>query len=482
MTSLPALEARRYKRCPTCDRLTPAESLRCYECWNDVAAVPVLPVAESTEALARQAAGDLATHAGQARRRARWRRVRLATTALLAMIVLAYGYRTFIYTPPPPPPASQPSLQLEATAATWPIEGGNLTGTRATSARPVLTAPEAWKLDLGTPTRTPLIAGADRLFAALDDGRIVAVDAGTGRAVWTHVLANPPVAAPTLAGNRLFVPQLSGRLLVLDASSGAVIFETPVVPTSFTTSPMVADGIAYLFGTGDLVALDAATGARLWSQNIESNWAFVTPVLAGSHIAVATGDRTLIFDRTAGAQTYYYEFQRAHPYSIVLADDTVYSLSSRFGAALSVDSRRPWWEGERKYWNQFWIWGMAPEPPPPPSLWVTSRPPRDGFPAAVAPDRLLVAGPAGDLRAIARADGSPLWQERVEVITAAPTLTPDGLVVVHPQRLALYDIGDGHLIAERALDVAADAPLQSIVVASHGTYAVAANGRLIALR
>ncbi len=491
MTTSPAYEVQRYKRCPTCQRLTPAESQRCYECWNDVAATPVLPQDEGASARASQTAADEATRSARALRQERWRRIRLATTAFFMVAVLAIGYRAFVYAPPPPPPGSQPAVQLEASAATWPIEGGTLTGTRSTSAHAALAATDGWTVELGSAPRTPLIAGSDVVFAALDDGRVVAVDAASGRERWTLSLPNPPVGAPTLAAGRLYIPQLSGRLLIVDASSGRPIIETPVVATSFTTSPMVADGVVYLFGTGELVAFDAVSGDRLWSQNIDSNWAFVTPVLSGPHIAVATGDRTLIFDRLSGQQTYFYEFERAQPYSIVLDDDTVYSLSARFGAAIDVHSQRPWWESVRIVWTQFWVWGMASQPPPPPSLWVTSKPPRDGFPSALAPDRALLAGntpparnaaPQGDLRAIARADGAPLWQQHVELITAAPTLTPEGLVLAHVRGLALYDINDGHLVAERPLDLAPGAPPTSVVVVSHGTYVLARDGRLFALR
>lgn len=487
----PTLEATLYKRCPTCQRLTPAESQRCYECWNDVASAPILEPEASAAALARQTEADLAVSADRARRRERLKRLRRASTTVVILALAVLAYRLFLYTPPLPPLATQPSMQLDVSAATWPIEGGSLAGTRATDARPALAGAAAWTIALGVAPRTPLVAGADRLIAALENGRIVAIDARSGSTLWTAELPNPPVAAPTLAAGRVFVPQLSGRLLVLDADTGAPIYETPVVSTSFSTSPMVADGIVYLFGTGELVAFDAATGRLLWSQDIDSGWAFVTPVMAGAHIAVATGDRTLIFDRLRGTQTYYYEFERAQPYSIVLADDTVYSLSARFGAAMEVTSERPWWEYGRIYWTQFWVWGMAPEPPPPPSLWVTSRPPRDGYPVAVAADRILVAGntpparnaaPLGDLRAVARSDGAPLWQKQVDPIVAAPTLTADGLLVVHAQRLALYDIGDGRMLAERTLEVAAGATLESTVVTSHGTYAITSDGVLFALR
>ena len=469
-----------YKRCPTCQRLTPADSLRCYECWNDVAAVPVMAPHEGIRAIARQSAVDLAAKSARERRKAFWRRVRKVTIAFTAGVLTTVIYFGFIYEPPAPPPGSDLGITMASDEGAWPIEGGTLAGTRATTLSPNLGAVAAWSSALGATLRVPLVAGPELVYACLDDGRIVAIEQGTGREAWSYSLANPPVAAPTLASGRLFVPQVSGRLLALDAATGAVVLETPVYPTAFTTSPMIVDGVAYLFGTGAIVALDASTGVRLWTQRIASNWAFVTPVLAGRFIAVATGDRTLIFDRVRGQQTYFYEFERAHPYSIVLADDTVYSLSSRFGAAIDVHSERPWWESYRKYWNQFFVWGMAPEPPPPPSEWVTSRPPRDGYPAAVTSDRLLVAGPTGDVRAVSRSDGSTIWQQQLERVTAPPLLTGSGLLLLHPTRLAVYDPGDGHLVASRPMPDGAT--LDSAVVTARGTYVAAEDGTLTAFR
>ena len=456
--------------------------MRCYECWNDVAAVPVLEADVASVALARQTQIDTRRDEKRAAQSRRLRQIRLTTFAILAVAVSWFGYRTFIYQPPPVPLGVQPNVQLATGPDVWGIDAGDVRGTRSTAATSALGHPSsvAWDRDLGAEPVAPPIASADRVFAALKDGRIVALDARSGASVWTYQLPNQPVAAPTLAGDRLYVPQIAGRLLILDATTGTPVVESPAATTAFTTSPLVADGIAYIFGTGQLLAFDATTAAPLWLQRIDSNWAFVTPVLSGRHIAVATGDRTLIFDRLAGRQTYYYEFERAQPFSIVVADDTIYTLSARFGAAIDIESRRPWWESGRKYWNQLWIWGMAGPPPPPPSEWVTSRPSRDGFPVAVAPDRLLVTGAAGDLRAISRADGTPLWQVRTDPIAAAPTLAADGLLVVHPHSLALYDPADGRLIVDRTLP--GEAELDSAIVTSHGTYALAKDGQLFALR
>ncbi len=476
----PSRDSTRYKRCPTCRRVTPADSQRCYECWNDVANTAVLSPEEGIRAIARQTASDLADQALVTRRRAFWRRARKVAIAFGAGVMSVVIYFTFIYAPDPPRPGRDPSINMTVAEALWPIDGHDLGGSRASSSRPAIAAPIAWSTALGSPPRVPLVAGETLVYTALEDGRVVAIEQATGREAWAHALANPPIAAPTLASGRLFVPQVSGRLLVLDAESGAVVFETPVLPTSFTTSPMVADGVVYLFGTGALVALDASTGAPLWRHAVPGTWAFVTPVLAGRHIAVATGDRTLIFDRLTGQQTYFYEFRRAHPYSITLVDDTVYSVSSRFAAAIDVTSERPWWERWRKYWNQFWVWGMAPEPPPPPSLWVTSRPPRDGYPVAVAPDRLLVAGPTGDLRAISRADGAPLWQQQVAPIMAPPTLTGAGILVLHENALSLYAADNGALLSTRPIEVST--PLEHVVATSKGTYVVTQDGQLTALR
>src|SRR5829696_2319402 len=98
--------------------------MRCYECWNDVAAVPVLEADAASIALARQTQIDTRRDAQRASQSRRWRQIRLTTFAILAVAVLWFGYRTFIYQPPPVPLGLQPNVQLATGPDVWGIDAG----------------------------------------------------------------------------------------------------------------------------------------------------------------------------------------------------------------------------------------------------------------------------------------------------------------------------------------------------------------------
>ena len=468
-----------YKRCRTCGRATESWRNRCNHCLNDIADVPVLPADEAEVLLEHDRVITEERERRYAKRRRVWRRIRYALLAVALVAFAWWFYSTWIYEPPPVPLPTSTARSIVASPDSWPIAGGDLGQTRATTASAHLDSEVAWTTELGSPTFTSMVADAERVYLALRDGRIVAVDAASGELLWERQLQNPPFAAPTVADDRLYIAQRQGVMDVVDARTGELIYQTEETSTSFGTSPIVFNGIVYLFGTGEIVGFDAETGERLWLRDINTQWLFVTPVAFENFIAVATGDQTLVFDRLQGIQTYFYDYARAQPYSIIFDDGVVYSLSSRLGVAMDIDSARPWWEGMRAVWTQFWIWGMAPLPTPPPAVWSTARPPGAAWPAALSDEALLLASVEGNLSSLSRADGNVIWERRdAGAVTAPPTLTADGWLLTQPDGLTLVNPADGAEIERRDLGV----PLKDTVVTNHGVYVTTEDGRLLGLR
>ena len=101
--------------------------------------------------------------------------------------------------------------------------------------------------------------------AALDNGRLIvggrdklvhAIDAGTGRRLWTFATRARVDSSPVVAGGRVFVGSTDGRLYMLDAASGKKIWEFEI-GAGVTASPAIAagrlvigaqDGRVYVFG------------------------------------------------------------------------------------------------------------------------------------------------------------------------------------------------------------------------------------------
>lgn len=116
---------------------------------------------------------------------------------------------------------------------------------------------------------------------------MIALDAATGRRIWTYVrpqkkrnpyesnLVNRGVA---IAGNRVFFGTLDAAMVALDARTGTLLWETQVADTmqgySITSAPLaLADKVITGVAGGEygirgfVDAYDAATGKRLWRFN-----------------------------------------------------------------------------------------------------------------------------------------------------------------------------------------------------------------------
>ncbi|WP_230206875.1 PQQ-binding-like beta-propeller repeat protein [Novosphingobium sp. Gsoil 351] len=146
----------------------------------------------------------------------------------------------------------------------------------------------AWSADLDTARgqeATPLMHGGV-LYTTTAWSMVKAYDAATGKLLWSY---DPKVPRETLVrvccdavnrgaalyGDKLFVAALDGRLIALDAKTGKQIWEKAVVPdqTSYaiTGAPRIAKGKVIIGNAGSeyrargsIAAFDPETGAELW--------------------------------------------------------------------------------------------------------------------------------------------------------------------------------------------------------------------------
>ncbi len=181
-----------------------------------------------------------------------------------------------------------------AFAGDWPVYGHDLANTRdggadGPSAAAAGSLKQDWKFssDHGDFTGTPVIAGGV-LVAGTNMGRAYALEASTGKLLWSRDLGQPingsaaiDLAAP--GGAMAFVPiaqQGDPQLAALSLADGGVRWRAPLStqPSSANAdvfgSPTFWHGTVYI-GTsgpngdgstarGSVVALNEATGARRW--------------------------------------------------------------------------------------------------------------------------------------------------------------------------------------------------------------------------
>jgi len=106
------------------------------------------------------------------------------------------------------------------------------------------------------------------------DGRVTALDIGSGQVRWEYVYKEEMGSRPLFVDGLLYLATLEGTVLALDAKTGAWKWHFRREPTGRFTilgtgSPVVAKGMLFQgFADGSIVALDSKTGAVKWDRKL----------------------------------------------------------------------------------------------------------------------------------------------------------------------------------------------------------------------
>ena len=124
-------------------------------------------------------------------------------------------------------------------------------------------------------------------------GSFVCLDRRTGEELWTTYLKRDAFryesfyASPSSDGERLYSVARSGKVAALDASSGRIVWTAGVGGLGYTT-PAVADGRVFAGGfDGRLRAFRATSGDELWSTEVDGR-ILGAPVVIGPYVFFST--------------------------------------------------------------------------------------------------------------------------------------------------------------------------------------------------
>jgi outer membrane protein assembly factor BamB len=192
------------------------------------------------------------------------------------------------------------------------------------------------------------------------EGDVLALDAATGEMKWKAKVGTEVLAAPAIGQGTVLVRSIDGRVTAFDASNGDRRWfwtkETPALTVRGNSSPLLVPGAVFIGNDdGTLSAIALATGRLLWEQ------------------VVSPGEGRSELDRMSDVD------------GTPVLDDTTLYVTSFKGQTLAIDgpSGRPMWSHDAG--------GQGA--------------------VAVAPDSVLVSDPHGTVWALAKADGSALWQQ-----------------------------------------------------------------------
>lgn len=102
------------------------------------------------------------------------------------------------------------------------------------------------------------------LFVADHEGRLVAVDAETGRKNWELKTEQPFSGGPGLDDDHIYMGTIDGRVIAYDRSGGAELWNAQV-SSEVLSPPASGDGIVVVRCIdGRVFGLDAVSGRRLW--------------------------------------------------------------------------------------------------------------------------------------------------------------------------------------------------------------------------
>lgn len=155
---------------------------------------------------------------------------------------------------------------------------------------------------------------------------------------------------PALHGGRLYVADAKGRVVAMNAATGKVLWERETgLPLS--GGPEV-DATHIVLGSsdGDLVALSVRDGAALWNARLESEVLSV-PRITGSSVIVHTlDDSVYALDLASGDQLWKYSHTapvltlRGSSTPIIAGESTIVGISGGKLVNLELQSGLPLWE------------------------------------------------------------------------------------------------------------------------------------------
>ncbi|KGQ19016.1 PQQ containing lipoprotein [Lysobacter dokdonensis DS-58] len=252
---------------------------------------------------------------------------------------------------------------------------------------------------------------------------------------------------PAVADGKVYVAAIKGGVRALDLQTGAVAWtyepaeveDKPDVRLS--GGPGVGGGVVAVGGLdGEVIALDAATGAEKWKGKVGAE-VIAAPAIGEGLVLVRSNDgRVTAFDAETGARRWFW--QRDLPALTVRGNDapllgpgfvfvgnddgSVAALSTQDGRLLweqaiaqpegrseldrmaDVDGT-PVLDGTTIYATSFKKETMAIDGPTGRPLWQREN----GGAGRIgnAPDRVIVADPAGTVWAIDKATGGALWSQ-----------------------------------------------------------------------
>lgn len=198
------------------------------------------------------------------------------------------------------------------------------------------------------------------LFSADYKGKLVAVDAATGRKNWELKTDQPFSGGPGLDTEQIYMGTIDGRVIAYDRNSGTELWNAQV-SSEVLTPPESADGIVVVRCIdGRVFGLDVINGRRIWIYDhsvplltlrgnadllVRAGVVFVG-YDDGSVVSLKLDDGSLIWNQTIVSPEGRTELERLADVGtqmVIVASDLIVSSYKKRVVSLAADSGRLLW-------------------------------------------------------------------------------------------------------------------------------------------
>ncbi len=182
------------------------------------------------------------------------------------------------------------------------------------------------------------------IFAPSADGRLYALDT-TGNELWEPFETGRDLwASPAFYGDRLYQPSMDHHLYALDARTGRLLWSEDLGGALVGTPVVSEEGVVYIGSfASELVALDAENGSVLWREPT-TDWVWSGPALDGDWLYYGdVGGMLYGINRLDTSQRWTYQADGPIAGKPLVTDDTIY-ITTEAGSliALTKDGAVRW--------------------------------------------------------------------------------------------------------------------------------------------
>ncbi len=220
---------------------------------------------------------------------------------------------------------------------------GRLIAVDAKSGRP------RWTTNLRSHLESSPMAVGGRIYIGTDKTNVVALRASDGKVLWQYNSPGAIKASPSFHDGRVYVADYEGAMFSLDADTGRVVWRTnttkvkPFGEGGFYSSPAIAFGHAYAArDDGTVFAFDLRDGSVAWTFPT-NNFVYGSPAVAqvpGTPPSVYIGsydEHFYALDARSGKQRWRFHVGGAVPGTATVIGHTVYTTSFKTDRTYGID-------------------------------------------------------------------------------------------------------------------------------------------------